>query len=404
MIYLMFPAVELIGSMAVTSVPVAEVFVEWPPRAFDNESHRNYSISSDLDAGAVVENGGGPPTQPLPLELFGVWYQGIHGYLSIVVCTFGILSNLVNVAVLTRPHMFTPTNCLLTAIAVADLMTMASYLPYAAYFYCYAVLDYDYGHPRGWIVYRIFHNNFTITSHTAAMWLTVSLAVFRYVTVCRHAASPRLCNLRRAKLTVVAVFAATGVFCVPIYVTYRAVRMPDTAPDVGHYWIEYTSFVTSLHIAINYWLYGVVLKVAPCVLLTLLSLLLISAMRTASRNRLRLRRTSITQKSTERDSEHNRTTAMLVAVVLFFVATELPQGVITLLSGIDERIFEGVYVPLGDVWDILVLVNSAVNFVLYCTMSRQYRETFSEIFFTRTVAGGRHVRRQSYYSVRMSAL
>jgi len=83
------------------------------------------------------------------------------------------------------------------------------------------------------------------------------------------------------------------------------------------------------------------------------------------------------------DGDHNRTTAMLVAVVLSFVATELPQGVIALMSGFNESIFNDVYVPLGDVWDILVLVNSAVNFVLYCIMSRQYRKTFSIVFFTR---------------------
>jgi thyrotropin-releasing hormone receptor len=71
---------------------------------------------------------------------------------------------------------------------------------------------------------------------------------------------------------------------------------------------------------------------------------------------------------------------MLVAVVLFFVATELPQGVLALLSGIDKNIFEEVYVPLGDVFDLLVLVNSAVNFVLYCSMSRQFRRTFTEVF------------------------
>lgn len=30
--------------------------------------------------------------------------------------------------------------------------------------------------------------------------------------------------------------------------------------------------------------------------------------------------------------------------------------------------------------DILALVNSAINFILYCTMSRQFRSTFSLLF------------------------
>ena len=73
-------------------------------------------------------------------------------------------------------------------------------------------------------------------------------------------------------------------------------------------------------------------------------------------------------------------TSMLVAVVLCFVVTELPQGVLAFLSGVDDRIFDGVYTPLGDVWDIVVLVNSSVNFLLYCTMSRQFRATFWDLF------------------------
>lgn len=80
------------------------------------------------------------------------------------------------------------------------------------------------------------------------------------------------------------------------------------------------------------------------------------------------------------DREHSRTTVTLIAVVLSFIATELPQGIVSLLSAVDQSIFERVYVPLGDLWDLLILVNSAVNFVLYCTMSRQYRQTFRRIF------------------------
>ena len=83
----------------------------------------------------------------------------------------------------------------------------------------------------------------------------------------------------------------------------------------------------------------------------------------------------------ERASEHNRTTAMLVAVVLCFVIAELPQGTLAFLSGVDTDIFMNVYVPLGDVWDIIVLINSAVNFILYCIMSRQFRKTFKDVFF-----------------------
>lgn len=34
----------------------------------------------------------------------------------------------------------------------------------------------------------------------------------------------------------------------------------------------------------------------------------------------------------------------------------------------------------GDVMDFLALINSSINFILYCTMSRQFREHFIDIF------------------------
>ena len=117
----------------------------------------------------------------------------------------------------------------------------------------------------------------------------------------------------------------------------------------------------------------------PCVLLTVLSALLIVAMRRADRRR-RLLKMKGRRLESEKAGEYNRTTSMLVAVVLCFVVTELPQGVLAFLSGIDQSIFLNVYAPLGDVWDMSVLINSSVNFLLYCTMSRLFRCTFWALF------------------------
>ena len=307
------------------------------------------------------------------IEAFSVAYQKVHGYISIFVCLFGIMSNVVNIIVLTRKNMITSTNYILTALATADMLTMVSYLPYAIYFYCIATPDSQYGHSFGWIVYLLFHTNFIITCHTISMWLTVSLAVFRYIVVCHHTLGPKLCNIQRAKITIITVIITTTMLCIPNYVVNIVVEVHNG------YWFSTNGFVSIRYMNFNFWLYGVVIKIVPCILLSVLSSLLIRAMQLADKKRRKL----ITQgkrAESERTSEHNRTTAMLVGVVLSFVITELPQGLIALASGINMDIFKNVYVPLGDIMDILVLVNSAVNFMLYCTMSRQFRDTFKMVF------------------------
>ncbi len=73
---------------------------------------------------------------------------------------------------------------------------------------------------------------------------------------------------------------------------------------------------------------------------------------------------------------------MLLVVVFLFLLTEFPQGILNLLSGILAHFVEEVYWPLGDLVDILALINNCVNFILYCSMSKQFRDTFIDIFLS----------------------
>merc|ERR1719410_1542852 len=52
-----------------------------------------------------------------------------------------------------------------------------------------------------------------------------------------------------------------------------------------------------------------------------------------------------------------------------------------ILSGsLGPEFFARCYTPLGEVMDMMTLVNCMINFILYCTMSRQFRTTFRKIF------------------------
>ena len=78
----------------------------------------------------------------------------------------------------------------------------------------------------------------------------------------------------------------------------------------------------------------------------------------------------------QRQRDHQRMTRMLCAVLVLFLITELPQGLLALFCGLDARYYKLYYEPLGDLMDIIALVNNAVNFVLYCATSSRFRSTF----------------------------
>jgi hypothetical protein len=86
------------------------------------------------------------------------------------------------------------------------------------------------------------------------------------------------------------------------------------------------------------------------------------------------------KEESDRHHEHNRTTGMLLAVVVLFLITELPQGILNLLIIFIPELQHDVYNNIGDVLDIVALCNNAINFVLYCSMSKQFRDTFVHIF------------------------
>lgn len=89
----------------------------------------------------------------------------------------------------------------------------------------------------------------------------------------------------------------------------------------------------------------------------------------------------------------DRTSLMLIIMLLVFLCTELPQGSYTkhkrnlllgalaILSAIyPTHIGTLVYVNIGELMDLLSLVNCLTSFILYCCMSSTYRQTFKVCF------------------------
>ena len=72
---------------------------------------------------------------PLYLYCQDAW-QGLHGYLSIVVCVLGVFFNLLNILVLGHREMrANPINLILFSIAVADILLMLEYIPFTVHMY-----------------------------------------------------------------------------------------------------------------------------------------------------------------------------------------------------------------------------------------------------------------------------
>ena len=355
----------------------------------DNVSAFNVDLVAAVTDNVTAGLEGPRPLRYPELQNFSKAYVGYHGYIAAVVCVWGIAANLANIVVLTRRHMISSTNTILLWLAVADLLTMVSYFPVSIHFYIMKdpKLDFPTSRSVHWIRFMLFHINFTVLAHTVAIWLTIMLAMWRYLFICYPTRGSQLCSMKNAKIVIAFVYVFSSVICIPNFLstTHRKnIYPPKPQPNVSSF--EYYG-VSSSDIVLsnpalekwNYWIQAFLIKLIPCALLTILTILLIIAMTKANKRRMQLKSQGRKDES-ERAREHNRTTMMLLAVVGLFLLTEFPQGILTLCNIFIENFVNEVYWPLGDLLDIMALLNNSINFVLYCTMSRQFRDTFVATF------------------------
>ena len=329
------------------------------------------------------------PVRYPELRRFSEAYGGYHGYIAAVVCVWGIAANLANIVVLTRKHMISSTNTILLWLAVADLLTMVSYFPVSIHFYIMKdpKLSFPTSRSEHWIRFMLFHINFSVVAHTVAIWLTIMLAMWRYLFICYPSRGSQLCSMKNAKIVIALVYIFSAVICIPNFLSSFYFKNPypkEPQPNVSsfdYYTIDVSDIVKKNRTLEqwNYWIQAFLIKLLPCALLTILTILLIIAMTKANKRRMQLKSQGRKDES-ERAREHNRTTMMLLAVVGLFLLTEFPQGILTLCNIFIENFVTDVYWPLGDLLDIMALLNNSINFVLYCTMSRQFRDTFVATF------------------------
>jgi len=314
---------------------------------------------------------------------FAKSYASFHGYVSICVCIFGIVTNIFNITVLTRKHMHTPVNQILTWLAVSDMSTMISYVPFALHFYCMYPSSTKSAakNSKGWMSFMIFHINLAATTHTVSIWLCVLLAIVRY----SHIRSPtkanatRLKRINQSKVMILLVYIASAVILIPNYMSNELLQEKNDTIYVLRD-LKLGKNDTEILVLVNVWLYAFTAKLIPCLLMSIFGSLLTYNIHVKIKQRRKILK--ISGANSLRLSEHSRTTKMLVAVITLFLITELPQGILIVCSACVENFFDTVYIPLGDVMDIVALVNNAVNFILYCTMSTKFRETFVHLYCT----------------------
>ena len=133
---------------------------------------------------------------------------------------------------------------------------------------------------------------------------------------------------------------------------------------------------------INIWIYSLVLKVVPCMVLTIFTGFLIKELCKAKQRSVRLSTRTLTYRQNRLNKQQNRTTGLLIVILVMFLISEFPSGIMGVLWAIHGNYFyHDCYHPLGELMDMMALINSAVSFIPYCLMSQEFRNTIAKYPF-----------------------
>lgn len=204
-----------------------------------------------------------------------------------------------------------------------------------------------------------------------------------------------LCSETRCTLAIWICYILPVFLCIPSYYIFE-ISSIDIEENQQNFTLYHTDLKEEVKsdttlLKINFWLFAVFIKLLPCIMLTIISIWLIKTLFDAKKRRQVLRGydsfpltvdgKEVKRKSNKSERRSDRTTKMLVAVLLLFLVTEFPQGIFAFFIGLKGHdLFLQCYQRYGEVMDIFALTNGSINFILYCCMNRMFRTTFGQLF------------------------
>ena len=285
-------------------------------------------------------------------------------------CICGIVGNTLSILVLRKDPNNKVAIFLLQSLAVADnllllvsLYVLSIWMGFIPYF-----------NSQDWMgsskVYlAIAMDPVGAMVQTVMVWFTVLLALNRFIAVCKPFRAPKLCTLKRAQIQVAVVVIFATCFNIPKFFQYD-IMYNGTGVD-GIYkessWIGPDSL---FGIVYTNALYTVLVLLLPLLLLIGLNTHLIRDMR-ASRQRAAA---EASRYGMVAPSEENISIIMIIIIVVFIIC-QTPDRIYQILNLVlfDQIQCDLVKSRLQAVCNLLIIINSSTNFIIYYLCRKSFR-------------------------------
>ncbi|XP_016966787.1 FMRFamide receptor [Drosophila biarmipes] len=300
----------------------------------------------------------------------------VCGVLINIVGVLGILGNIISMIILSRPQMRSSINYLLTGLARCDtvliitsilLFGIPSIYPYTGHLFGY----YNYVYP--FISPAVFPIG--MIAQTASIYMTFTVTLERYVAVCHPLKARALCTYGRAKIYFIVCVCFSLAYNMPRFWEVLTVTYPEPGKDVILHCVRPSRLRRSeayINIYIH-WCYLIVNYIIPFLTLAILNCLIYRQVKRANRERQRLSRSE--------KREIGLATMLLCVVIVFFMLNFLP-----LVLNISEAFYSTIDHKITKISNLLITINSSVNFLIYIIFGEKFKRIFLLIFFKRRLS------------------
>lgn len=265
------------------------------------------------------------------------YYTSLHVHIALLICPLGLVTNLLTAITLNQPTMKSPTNLLLTFLAISDGLIMALYIVFDIKFLRSGSLQKS---PLHWAKYLLFSLVVQNIFHLFSSYLIVALAVFRLIYIRYPHQAIILCTMKRARHSICCIFILSIVFSIPYITAHRVTEITEKSSNLSNdssFTVDYVN--KELGKFVQIWT-SIFVKTLPIILMTGLSLWLIYELKASEKRRQKLKSnhsTTLSEKGskplnynktrpiTESNNRTIKATRILLSIIFIFLLSYLPQ-------------------------------------------------------------------------------
>lgn len=298
--------------------------------------------------------------------------QKMHYATSVVVgpifVILGMIGNILSIVVWTRRHMKSSTGRYLTALAVADIGVLLFFILTDTVKMLHPELV---NNPAYAFIYAYLGYPFFFLSIVCSIWFMVGVTVDRFIMVCLITKAKEYCNETRANVGIGLISGLCFLINLPHFWSFE-VNWDWTANSTGDALMKTEFQKGEGGIRYEFWIHCIFLVLVPWFTVFTLNLLIISKIGKTNRKMSSKKTAQAADKSRHSENQITRLLLIVTFTFLFLLGCQCITQCFYMLmpDGFDKNIIDEAFA----VAKLGVIINSSINFFLYCLSGRRFRQ------------------------------